>query len=587
MEEDFPSLPEECWELIFNFLLHPRHTHHFESLSLVCKQFFSITNKLRTTLRISNLTIPAIPRIYSRFLNLKRIDLSHFNGLLDGLLLGIAQSGLDIESLDISNQKTIPVHDLMVFGSAMQNLRVLLCSKIKLLPDEHLVVIGKAFPNLEELDISYPTNVLGYHNFVEIEGEVTDSGFLALVQRLPRLCKVNLSGITFVTDKSLLALATGCMMLREIVICDCDFITRSGIAQALSQNPNLCSISANWIGMPSIRSDLIHWFDSLQNLTSLVLYDSNISDEVLNSVANSCLSLKKLVLSRCSNFSLSGILLLLYKNLPIEWFCLEAAEFLTDESVKELSEFLPMVKFINLSNCSNLTCSSLFILARNCPALTDIYMKNVNLKNEHYTTDFVNNQLMSLDLSENKNLCNEGLGKIASSFPNLELLKLNHCGGITEEGLGEVLSVCTKIRHLELNFCTGIKNIVMKFQLSAMEVLRLRRLVIEDSTLAMVGRRCPSLIHLDLLGCSKVTAEGVMEVVRNCRGLREINIWDCCEIGVSIVPLMVFSRPSLREIVQTNSLLSANLKNFFLSHGCVVYDDGSLWDLKGFSENSL
>ncbi|XP_038896161.1 F-box/LRR-repeat protein fbxl-1 [Benincasa hispida] len=587
MEENFPSLPEECWELIFSSLLHRRHTHHFESLSLVCKQFFSITNKLRTTLRISDLTIPAIPRIYSRFPSLKRIDLSNFKGVLDGLLVGIALSGLDIESLDISNQKRIPVADLMVFGSSMPNLRVLLCSKIKLLPDEHLVVIAKAFPNLEELDISYPTNVLGYHCCVEVEGEgeVTDSGFLALIQGLPRLSKVNLSGNTFVTNQSLLALATGCMMLREIAICDCDFITRSGIAQALCQNPNLCSISANWIGMPSIRSDLIHWFASLQNLTSLVLYDSNISDEVLNYVAKSCLSLKKLVLSRCSNFSLSGILLLLYNNLQIQWLGLEAAKFLTDESVKELSEFLPMVKFINLSNCSNLTCSSLFTLARNCPTLTDINMKIVNLKKEeHYTTDFVNTRLMSLDLSGNKNLCNEGLRKIASIFPNLELLKLNNCGGITEEGIGEVLGVCTNIRHLELNFCTGVKNIVMEFELSAMEVLRLQRLAIEDSTLAMVGRRCPSLLHLDLLGCSKVTTEGVMEVVRNCKGLRGINMWDCCEIASSIVPWMVFSRPSLREIVPPISiLLTANLKNLYLSHGCLVYNDGSLWDLKCFS----
>ncbi|CAK9310366.1 unnamed protein product [Citrullus colocynthis] len=581
MEENFPSLPEECWELVFTFLLRRRHSHHFESLSLVCKQFLSITNKLRTTLRISDLTIPAIPRIYSRFRQLKRIDLNNFKGVLDGLLSEIARSGLDIESLDISNQKSFPVAGLMALGSAMRNLRVLLCSKIRLLPDEHLVVIAKAFPNLEELDISYPMNVLACY----CRGEVTDSGFLALIQGLPHLCKVNLSGNLFVTDKSLIALSTECMMLREIAIFDCNFITQSGIAKALCQNPNLSSISANWIGIPSLRSDLIVLFASVKNLTSLDLYESIISDELLNSVANSCLPLKKLVLSRCHNFSLSGISLLLYKNLLIEWLDLEAANFLTDESVKELSEFLPLVKFINLSNCSNLTCSSLFTLARNCPTLTDINMKIVNLKKEEdCTTDFVNTQLMSLDLSGNKNLCNEGVGKIASIFPNLELLKLNHCVGITGEGIGEVLKACTKIRHLELNFCTGIKNLVMDSELSAMEALRLQRLAIEDSTLAMVGRRCPSLLHLDLLGCSKVTTEGVMEVVRNCRGLREINLWDCCEIDCSVIPWMVFSRPSLREIMQPNSLLlSSNLKNLFLRHGCLVYNDGSLLDLKGLS----
>lgn len=581
MEEDFSSLPEECWELIFSFLLRRRHAHHFESLSLVCKQFFSIINKLRTTLRISDLTIPVLPRIYSRFRQLRRIDLGNFKGVLDGLLVEIAESGLDIESLDISNHKAIPVAGLMVLGSTMRNLRVLLCSKIGFLPDDDLVVIAKAFPNLEELDISYPTNVLACNCC----GEVTDSGILALIQGLPRLCKVNLSGNSFITDKSLVALSTKCMSLKEIAIRDCDFITQSGIAKALRQSPNLSSISANCIGVPSLHSDLIDSLVSVKNLSSLDLSESIISDEFLNSVAKACLPLKKLVLSNCHNFSFSGISLLLYTNLPIEWLDLEAANFLTDESVKELSEFLPLLKFINLSNCSNLTCSSLFSLARNCPALTEIKMKIVNLnKEEDHATDFVNPQLLSLDLSGNKNLCNEGVSKIASIFPNLELLKLNHCAGITEEGIGEVLRVCTKIRHLEVNFCTGIKNLVMDIELSAMEALRLQRLAIEDSTLTMIGRRCPSLIHLDLLGCSKVTAEGVKEVVRNCRGLREINLWDCCEIDGSVIPWMVFSRPSLKEIMPPNSLLpTANQRNLFLRHGCLVFNDGSLLDLKGIS----
>ncbi|XP_022144548.1 SCF E3 ubiquitin ligase complex F-box protein grrA [Momordica charantia] len=582
MEDNFASLPEECWELIFSFLLLRRHGHHFESLSLVCKQFFSITNKLRIRFRISELTVPVLPRIYSRFRQIKKIDLQNFKGALDGLLVGIAGSGLDVESLDISNQKRIPVTGLMVLGSKMRNLRVLLCSKIGFLPDDDLVVIARSFPNLEELDISYPKNALACDG----RGEVTDLGIFGLVQGLPRLCKVNLSGNSFISDKSLLDLSTNCVWLKEIAICDCDFITQSGIAKALRQSPNLSSISANWIGIPSLHPDLI---DSLKILTSLNLSESLISDELLHSVANARLPLKKLILSHCHNFSLSGISLVLYKNLLIEWLDLEVANFLTDESVKELSKFLPLIKFINLSNCSNLTCSSLFSLARNCPALTEVKMKNVNLeKDEDYTTDLSHPQLMSLDLSGNRNLCNEGVGKIASIFPNLELLKLNHCAGITEEGIGELLRVCNKIRHLELNFCTGIKNLEMDFEVSAMEALRLQRLAIEDSTLAVIGRRCPSLIHLDLLGCSKVTAEGVKEVVRNCRRLREINLWDCCEIDGSILPWMVFSRPSLREIMAPNSLLPTdNQRDLFLRHGCLVFNDGSLLDLNGISYNSV
>ncbi|XP_023548543.1 F-box/LRR-repeat protein 4-like isoform X1 [Cucurbita pepo subsp. pepo] len=581
MEENFPYLPEECWEMIFSFLLQRRHSHHFESLSLVCKQFLSITNTLRTTLRISELTIPAMSRIFSRFRQLKRIDLRNFKGVPDDLLIRIAGSGLDIESLDITNQARFPVSGMNFLGSTMRNLRVLLCSKLGVLTDDDLVEIAKLFPNLEDLDISYPMNPLAPSCY----SDITDSGIFALIQGLPRLRKVNLSGNSLVTDKSLIDLSTKCVWLREIAICDCDLITQSGIAKALRQNPNLSSLSANWIGIPSLNSDLIDSFLSMKNLNSIDLSESIISDQLLNSLANSCSPLKKLVLSHCHDFSFSGISFLLNKNPLIEWLDLEAANFLTDESVKELSEFLPLVKLINLSNCSNLSCSSLFILARNCPALTDIEMKIVNLqKEEGHPKDFVNPKLISLDLSGNKNLCNDGVGKIASIFPNLELLKMNHCAAITDEGIGDVLTACPKIRHLEVNYCTGIKNLVMNCELPSMEALKLQRLGIEDSTLAMIGSRCPSLIHLDLLGCLKVTAEGVKEVVRNCRGLREISLWDCCEIDCSVIPWMVFSRRSLREIIPPNFIFpTANQRSLFLRHGCLVHADGFSLDLKGLS----
>ncbi|XP_023548544.1 uncharacterized protein LOC111807180 isoform X2 [Cucurbita pepo subsp. pepo] len=186
MEENFPYLPEECWEMIFSFLLQRRHSHHFESLSLVCKQFLSITNTLRTTLRISELTIPAMSRIFSRFRQLKRIDLRNFKGVPDDLLIRIAGSGLDIESLDITNQARFPVSGMNFLGSTMRNLRVLLCSKLGVLTDDDLVEIAKLFPNLEDLDISYPMNPLAPSCY----SDITDSGIFALIQGLPRLRKI-------------------------------------------------------------------------------------------------------------------------------------------------------------------------------------------------------------------------------------------------------------------------------------------------------------------------------------------------------------------------------------------------------------
>ncbi|CAL5210545.1 unnamed protein product [Lathyrus oleraceus] len=126
LEKDFP---EGCWESIFRFL---GQGNDLEPVSVVCKQFLSITNRIRVSLTIRNPTIIFLPRLLSRFLWLKVIDLSHFTGELEGLLHQISESGLDLDLVNVSNQKTLPVDGLRELGSKMINLRVLICSNIVL-----------------------------------------------------------------------------------------------------------------------------------------------------------------------------------------------------------------------------------------------------------------------------------------------------------------------------------------------------------------------------------------------------------------------------------------------------------------------
>lgn len=147
------DLPQECWELVFNFLHHHRH---FESLSLVSTRFLSITDHLRGTLTISSQAVPLLPRLFERFPNVKVIDIREFDGDLNSLLNQISRSGLDLETLGFSNQNHFPLMGLRDLSSSMRNLRKLNCSKIGSLEDIHLFAIGMSFPFLEDLDISFP-----------------------------------------------------------------------------------------------------------------------------------------------------------------------------------------------------------------------------------------------------------------------------------------------------------------------------------------------------------------------------------------------------------------------------------------------
>ncbi|KAJ1410063.1 Leucine-rich repeat, cysteine-containing subtype [Sesbania bispinosa] len=544
------DFPEECWELIFRFL---DHTRDLESVSMVCKQFLSISNRLLFSLTIYDPTILLLPQLLLRFSRLKIIDLSHFNGELEGLPHQISQSGLDLDLLNLSNQRKLPVDGLRELGSKMTNLRVLICSNIGSLHDSHLVVIAYCFPFLEELDISFP-----------LDSQASDFGILRLSSMLENLRKIDLSGNHLITDKSLFSLCQNCRSMEEISFFTCFKITQVGIASAIRLRPNLTSISFNiekkrihgpGLAPEPINLDLIDSFRSLKRLTAIDLSNSFISDEFLSSVAEGGgLLLKKLILQDCCNCTFAGISLVLSKCQNVQCLHLRKADFLTDQCIRKLSVFLLNLTSINLSGCYQLTNSTFFILTRNCPMLSEIKMERTYLGVEgeedsnSMLDHVVNLQVKTVYLGDNVLLSDASLIKFASICPSLQLLDLNSCEGISEKCIVEVLKGCCEIRHLNLAY-TGMKLLEIDFEVSQLEVLNLSGSRIEDEALSIISRRCHGLLLLDIQNCWYVTTKGVREVVENCRALKELNLKDCSLVDDDFAAGITLSMPSLRTII--------------------------------------
>ncbi|KAL4278890.1 hypothetical protein GQ457_03G042330 [Hibiscus cannabinus] len=114
--------------------------------------------------------------------------------------------------------------------------------------------------------------------------------------------------------------------------------------------------------------------------------------------------------------------------------------------------------------------------------------------------------------------------------------------------------------------CQGINNLVLDFELPGLEVLP-----VDDQTLASIGKRCGRLSRLNSEGCLNVATGGVEAVIVNCKELKVMNLRWCNNVSVDVVAWLVLSRPSLRKItLPCASLLTANQRNFFLRHGCLV-----------------
>ncbi|KAK2432641.1 F-box/LRR-repeat protein [Trifolium repens] len=582
--QQFVDLPDDCWERIFSFLKNKgdddddnRFFDNLKSLSVVSKQFLSITNRHKLSLTILYQTtfhLP-LPRLLQRFTNIISIDLSSYYGDLNLLLSQISCFPLNhLRSLNLSSQARIPAIGLRAFSKNITTLTSLNCSNIDTLNATDLKLIADCFPLLEELDISWPKCLVN-NDYVSCY-----AGVEAISLSLLKLRKINLSRHDYINDELIFQLCNNCKFLEEAITVYCPLLT-PGAASALSQRPTLRSIYFGCLHIRNpqheVTSNFIDSILSLKGLTSIQFSAWRISDQLLSSIAMGSLPLRRLVLSNCSGYTYSGIFYLLSKCPRIQHLDLQSTPFLNNTCVADLSSLLPELVSINLSNCRMISHLALFTLARNCPSLTEInteytYFEKNSRDNPNFLKDrVVNPQLKYLSLATGFGVRNESIITLAAIFPNLQRLNLSQCLFITEEGIGQVLRSCPKIRHLDLSFCMKVKSLGIHFEVPKLEMLNLTSTIVDDEALCVISKRCRRLLQLVLQDCNDITTKGVMHVVKSCTQLKEIDLNSCCKVHATVVASMVLSRPSLRKIAPPRGFpLTHKNRNLFSRHGCFL-----------------
>ncbi|KAK7253148.1 hypothetical protein RIF29_37618 [Crotalaria pallida] len=570
------DIPEDCWEAVLRRVVVSEDKDEdededevnvvFEPLSLVSKQFLSLTNRLRSSLPIrttSTDTKIILPPLLSRFPNLTSLDLSIHHSRSSSalrrrdshaLLSYIFHhcSALPLIYLNISGHQKLPFDQPI---PKMQTLKSLICSHFGPLPDSDLAHIPRCFPMLQELDFSNPT----------VPGLSADA-LCSLALGLPMLNKVDLSCNPCITDSSLIYLFKHCHLLQHVTILGFSSLTPLGIASAIFERPRLTSLSFSPCPLkqqPPLLP-LLHSMLSLKSLACIHFSHVSVPDQFLSSIADQGLPLTKLSLAACYSYTYDGIFCLLSKCQLIQHLNLTGARFLQDNHVTQLSMFLTHLVFINLTFCKQLTNLSFVTLATKCPSLTHINMGFTSIgeegnekKEDRCSMDCVakNSQVKSLYLGSNPMLTDQTIKMFASICPNLELLDLNNihlrtaCSRDLSKGVVEVLKTCPKMRHLILAHHSDLKLFGMNFQVPRLEVLDLSGSGIDDSSLLIIARRSCGLLRLNLTNCSNITTKGVRRAIKKCRILREINLLSCHNVAAGVIAWMVYARPSLRRIV--------------------------------------
>ncbi|CAN4076872.1 unnamed protein product [Withania somnifera] len=344
---------------------------------------------------------------------------------------------------------------------------------------------------------------------------VTDTGLKAIARGCPSLRVLSMWNVSSISDEGLSEIAQGCHLLETLDLCHCPAISDKSLLAFAKNCPNLTSLT--------IESC------------------SKIGNESLQAVARFCPKLK----------------FVSFKNCPL----------IGDQGIASLfssaGHVLTKVKFHTL----NISDISLAVIGHYGIAVTDIALTGLQSINERGFWVMGNGQglqkLRSLAITACHGVTDLGLEALGQGCPNLKLFRLRKCrvlsdnglvafakgpGGlenlqleechrITQAGFFSVLLNCgKKLKALSLVNCFGVKERACRFSsvlpCNSLQSLSIRNCPgVGNATLAVVGRLCPKLTHLELSGLLGITDEGLFPLVQSCEaGLVKVNLSGCVNV---------------------------------------------------------
>ncbi|XP_013397166.1 F-box/LRR-repeat protein 2 isoform X2 [Lingula anatina] len=206
---------------------------------------------------------------------------------------------------------------------------------------------------------------------------------------------------------------------------------------------------------------------------------------------------------------------------------------LTDDYLPHITYhlFSANLKVINFYKCNQVTDHLLYQLSQSGCMLKHLTVhecNNVSDEGIKYIT-IDQEELEVLELRKLRFLTSYGLEVVRSN--KLQKLDLKGCSYIDSKGLDSLVHKCPNIKYLTLSQCTrldeGISNIArcLNITLEELDVGGVHK--IGDHDLENIAQYCSNLTLLHLIGCYKITVDGIQKVVEGCRKLKDVDFSYC------------------------------------------------------------
>lgn len=403
-------------------------------------------------------------------------------------------------------------------------------------------VEGKKATDIRLAAIAVGTATRGGLGKLSIRGSnstrgVTDLGLSAIARGCPSLRVLSLWNVPLMGDEGLLKIAKECHLLEKLDLSECPSISNKGIIAVAENCPNLTAItieSCPRIGNESLKAIGV-CCPNLQSITVKncpLVGDQGVAS--LLSSASAVLSKVKFQALSITDFSLAVIG---HYGKAITNLVLGGLQSVSQKGFWALGSAggLLSLESLLITSCRGTTDVSLEAIGKGCPNLKHMSLKKCCFVSDSGMVAFV---------------------KVAGS---LKSLHLEECNRITQFGILGALSNCvSKLKSLALLKCMGIKDLALETPVFS-PCESLRSLTIQNclgfgsASLAVLGKLCPQLHHLDLSGLCAITDTGLLPLLECSEdGLVKVNLSDCLNLTDKVVVDLARLHGETLEVLNLN-----------------------------------
>ncbi|KAJ8655720.1 hypothetical protein O0I10_008605 [Lichtheimia ornata] len=279
----------------------------------------------------------------------------------------------------------------------------------------------------------------------------------------------------------------------------------------------------------ALRSQLFS--PALLTRVDLESVHKRVTDDVLTALSGTIgPHVQSLSLAHCFHITDTGLITLLEQCTQLEELNLNSCWLITDTSLLALPA---SVKRLDLSNCRKITDRGLYHVVGGLTHLTLSYCKNVTNRSMALMGEKSNARLEYLNLQRCTTISDAGFETWQQQqMAALRSIDLSDCSFLTDKAIRRLVHAAPRLENVCLSFCcalseSAIEAIASLPNLSKLDLSFCGAAVSDASISILLAARSNTLQVLNLRGCIRLSAMGLMSGLEHARVLRHLNVSQC------------------------------------------------------------